>query len=103
MAVGKVGDYLIGELGRLMAKHEAIGDVRGTGLFLGIELVADRDAKTPHATLTSFVVNHAKEHGVLLSIDGPHHNVIKIKPPISFSMEDADRLVVAVDAALAAN
>ena len=99
----RVGQYLLGELGGLMAKYEAIGDVRGAGLFLGIELVADRDAKTPDATLTSFVVNHAKEHGVLLSIDGPHHNVIKIKPPIIFSIEDANRLVVAVDAALAAS
>ena len=97
----KVGDYLLGELQRLMAQHPAIGDVRGRGLFLGIELVEDRATKAPDAALTAAVVNHAKENGVLLSIDGPHHNVIKIKPPIVFSMEDAVRLVAAVDAALA--
>jgi 4-aminobutyrate aminotransferase-like enzyme len=62
--------------------------------------VEDRATKAPDATLTAAVVNHVKENGVLLSIDGPHHNVIKIKPPIVFSMEDADRLVAAVDAAL---
>ena len=59
--------------------------------------------KAPDAALTTFVVNHAKEHGVLLSIDGPRHNVIKIKPPITFSIEHADRLVAAIDAALTAS
>ncbi len=98
----KVGDYLLRELRGLMTHHPAIGDVRGRGLFLGIELVADRASKTPDAALTTAVVNHAKEHGVLLSIDGPHHNVIKIKPPMIFSMDNADKLVAAVDAALTA-
>ncbi len=98
---GKVGDYLLSELRASMMRHQAIGDVRGSGLFLGIELVEDRATKAPNAELTAAVVNHAKEHGVLLSIDGPHHNVIKIKPPITFSMENADKLVAAVDAALA--
>jgi 4-aminobutyrate aminotransferase-like enzyme len=99
----KVGDYLLAELRGLMAQHPGIGDVRGSGLFLGIELVEDRATKAPNAELTSVVVNHAKEHGVLLSIDGPHHNVIKIKPPITFSIDDADKLVAALDAALAAS
>jgi 4-aminobutyrate aminotransferase-like enzyme/aminoglycoside phosphotransferase (APT) family kinase protein len=99
----KVGDYLRGELQGLMARHPAIGDVRGRGLFLGIELVENRTTKAPDAALTTFVVNHAKEHGVLLSIDGPRHNVIKIKPPITFSIEHADRLVAAIDAALTAS
>ncbi len=96
----KVGGFLLAELRGLMTQHPAIGDVRGHGLFLGIELVADRASKTPDAALTTAVVNHAKEHGVLLSIDGPHHNVIKIKPPMIFSMDNADKLVAAVDAAL---
>jgi 4-aminobutyrate aminotransferase-like enzyme len=83
-----------------MPNHPAIGDVRGKGLSLGIGLVQDRATRAPDATLTTVVVNHAKENGVLLSIDGPHHNVIKIKPPITFSIEDADRLVAAVNSAL---
>jgi len=95
-----VGSYLLSELRGLMARHDGIGDVRGSGLFLGIELVADRAIKTPDAALTQKVVDRGRELGVLLSIDGPHHNVIKIKPPMVFSMEDADRLVATVDVAL---
>ena len=96
----KVGSYLLSQLRKLMDRHAEIGDVRGNGLFLGIEFVADRESKRPDPATTAAVVTYAKEHGVLLSIDGPHHNVIKIKPPLVFSIEDANRLVKALDAAL---
>ncbi|MCP3973794.1 MAG: aminotransferase class III-fold pyridoxal phosphate-dependent enzyme [bacterium] len=99
----KVGTYLLERLSRLKSEHDAIGDVRGTGLFLGIELVKSRETKAPDPAMTLALVNFAKEHGVLLSIDGPHHNVIKIKPPIVFSQEDADQLVAVIASGLASD
>jgi 4-aminobutyrate aminotransferase-like enzyme len=94
------GDRLLTGLRELAARHEAIGDVRGVGLFVGFELVRDRTTREPDADLAADLVNDAAERGVLLSTDGPDHNVIKIKPPLPFSAADADRLVETVDAVL---
>ena len=94
------GERLLAGLRSLADRHPAIGDVRGMGLFVGIELVRDRDTREPDAPLASELVNGAVARGVLLSTDGPHHNVIKIKPPMVFSAADADRLVETVDAVL---
>jgi 4-aminobutyrate aminotransferase-like enzyme len=95
-----VGGTLKANLASLSMRHEAIGDVRGRGLFLGIEMVRDRAAKTPAPEIASYVVERAKELGVLLSADGPDHNVIKIKPPLVFSQEDAERLALTLDGVL---
>jgi 4-aminobutyrate aminotransferase-like enzyme len=97
-----VGAHLRARLTQLAARHDTVGDVRGAGLFLGVELVRDRAARTPDAGLAATIVEHARSSGVLLSTDGPHHNVIKIKPPLPFSIDDADRLVAAMAEALAA-
>jgi 4-aminobutyrate aminotransferase-like enzyme len=70
------------------------------GLFVGFELVRDRATRDPDAALAGELVNRAAERGVLLSTDGPDHDVIKIKPPLVFSAADADRLVETVDAVL---
>ena len=78
-----------------------IGDVRGLGLFLGVELVLDREARTPAGAIASYVAERARDHGVLLSTDGPDHNVLKVKPPIVFSRRDADHLVDTLDRVLA--
>ena len=86
-----VGGYLLRGLRDL--RHPLIGDVRGSGLFLGIELVRDREIKEPAAREASEFINEMKEAGVLLSTDGPFHNVIKIKPPMVFSRSDADRVI----------
>jgi 4-aminobutyrate aminotransferase-like enzyme len=94
------GARLLGGLRELQADHQPIGDVRGMGLFVGFELVADREARSPDAELATELVNRAADRGVLLSTDGPDHNVIKIKPPLVFSDADADRLVDTVDAVL---
>jgi len=96
-----VGTAIITGLIELAHSYESIGDIRGTGLFLGVELVKDRTTKQPDARLATAVIEHAKGQGVLLSIDGPHHNVIKIKPPLVFTLENAERLVSAIDTALA--
>jgi 4-aminobutyrate aminotransferase-like enzyme/Ser/Thr protein kinase RdoA (MazF antagonist) len=86
----ETGDYLRRALREI--SHALIGDVRGSGLFLGIELVRDPQSREPADREAAEVVNRMKERGVLLSTDGPFHNVIKIKPPLVFSRADADRL-----------
>jgi len=88
------GDYLLHRLRDLAQRHSIIADVRGVGLFSGFELAASAEE-------ASTLVNRMKERGVLLSTDGPLHNVIKIKPPIIFSRADADVLVEHLDEALA--
>ena len=94
------GDYLLAGLRELAARHDIIGDVRGLGLFLGFELVRDRATLEPAAAEASALVERMKDAGVLLSTDGPLHNVIKIKPPMVFSRVDADTLVDRLDVAL---
>jgi 4-aminobutyrate aminotransferase-like enzyme/Ser/Thr protein kinase RdoA (MazF antagonist) len=86
----EVGDYLLHRLREL--RHPLIGDVRGSGLYLGIELVRNPETLEPADREASELVNRMKDHGILLSTDGPFHNVIKIKPPMVFSRADADRL-----------
>ena len=94
------GERLLASLRELAARHEPIGDVRGVGLFVGVELVKDRETREPDAELATELVNRAMERGVLLSTDGPDHDVIKIKPPLVFSTADADRLVETIDEVL---
>jgi 4-aminobutyrate aminotransferase-like enzyme len=94
------GDYLLSGLKQLAGRHPLIGDVRGQGLFLGFELVRDRETLEPAADEASEIVNVMKELGVLLSTDGPLHNVIKIKPPLVFSRADADLVVERLDRVL---
>ena len=84
----------------LRADHEIIGDVRGTGLFLGVELVRDRETLEPAGKEASFMANRMREMGVLLGTDGPHHNVVKIRPPMPFNDANADMLVGVFESAL---
>jgi len=93
----KVGMHLMSGLRGLMEKHTLIGDVRGLGLFVGIELVLDREKLVPAAAQASYIANRMKERGILLSTDGPFHNVLKIKPPLVFTEENADFLVGTLD------
>ena len=87
------GAYLLQGLKDLAANRSLIGDVRGQGLFLGIELVRSRETREPAEHEAADLVEAAKGRGVLLSTDGPFHNVIKIKPPLVFSRRDADFLL----------
>jgi 4-aminobutyrate aminotransferase-like enzyme len=95
-----VGARLEAGLRRLSERHEIVGDVRGLGLFLGIELVLDRETRTPAPRQAAYVVERMKEHGILLSTDGPEHDVIKMKPPLVFAEADADRALEAYDRVL---
>jgi 4-aminobutyrate aminotransferase-like enzyme len=95
-----VGTRLKEGLNTLVEKHALIGEVRGMGLFLGIELVEDRDTLAPAAAVASYAMEGMRQRRVLLSTDGPLHNVLKIKPPLTFSAGDADRLVQDLDRVL---
>ena len=97
----RVGGHLLQGLRGLQDRHPLIGDVRGLGLFIGVELVRDRQTLEPAAEEASYIVERTKEQGILLSIDGPLHNVLKLKPPIVFTKEDADFLVCNLDKVLA--
>jgi len=92
-----VGDLMLAGLHELMSRHEIIGDVRGSGMFLGVELVKSRDTREPATAEADVVVNEMRDSGILLGTDGPFHNVLKIRPPMPFNREDADRLVCALD------
>lgn len=95
-----VGDHMLSGLRALASRHEIVGDVRGSGLFLGVELVRDRETLEPAGAEASFVAERMRERGVLLGTDGPYHNVVKIRPPMPFSRDDADLLVHALDESL---
>ena len=87
----KVGEYLKFELNKLANKHPIIGSIRGQGLFLGIELVLKN--RNPLAEQAIYLINRMKNYGILMSTDGPDNNVIKIKPPIIFSKQNAKFLI----------
>jgi 4-aminobutyrate aminotransferase-like enzyme len=95
-----VGRYLFEGFHTLSGRHPLIGDIRGLGLFMGVELVLDRDDLTPATHETHQLIERVKEDGILLSAEGPFHNVLKIKPPLQFGETDADLLLGAIDRAL---
>lgn len=93
----RVGERMLRGLRGLMDAHEIIGDVRGSGFFIGVELVRNRKSLEPATDEASLVVNRLRTEGILLGTDGPFHNVIKIRPPMPFSESDADLLVDTLD------
>jgi 4-aminobutyrate aminotransferase-like enzyme len=97
----RVGANLLERLSALKSKSPLVGDVRGLGLYLGVELVSDPDSLAPAAEAAAYICNRMKAHGFLISTDGPLHNVLKLKPPIVFSRENADALVDALEKVLA--
>ncbi|MDH3450792.1 MAG: aminotransferase class III-fold pyridoxal phosphate-dependent enzyme, partial [Gammaproteobacteria bacterium] len=87
------GELLLRNLHGLRGHIDAIGDVRGAGLIIGVELVTDRDTREPATALAATVVNRMRDEAVLMSSDGPDNNVLKIKPPIVFDESHAHELV----------
>jgi 4-aminobutyrate aminotransferase-like enzyme/Ser/Thr protein kinase RdoA (MazF antagonist) len=87
------GAHILGGLRALLAEHEVVGDVRGSGLFLGVELVKDRGTLEPATDEAAYVVNRMRDEAILLGADGPFHNVVKIRPPMPFDEADGTRLV----------
>ena len=96
----RVGDHLLGALRDLQPRRPLIGDVRGSGLFLGVELVRDRATLEPATEEAGYVVERLRELGVLCGTDGPFANVLKIRPPLIFSAGDADLFVRRLDEVL---
>jgi 4-aminobutyrate aminotransferase-like enzyme len=96
----EVGEYLQRGLRELQTSHSLIGDVRGQGLFIGVEFVRNRETLEPADSEAAQAVERMKDRGILLSTDGPFHNVIKIKPPLVFSRADADRLLSGLESVL---
>ncbi|KAF7053908.1 hypothetical protein CFC21_061713 [Triticum aestivum] len=95
-----VGAYLKDRLRGLQEKHQIIGDVRGTGFMLGVELVTDRQLKTPAKDEICQAMEHMKDMGVLVGKGGFYGNVFRITPPLCFTKEDADFFVDVMDIAL---
>ncbi|MGA1721625.1 MAG: aminotransferase class III-fold pyridoxal phosphate-dependent enzyme [bacterium] len=87
-----LGNYLLERWKGMSKQCPALGQVRGEGLFLGMEFVADPAQRTPCAARATYVVERMKAQGFLLSTDGPDHNVIKFKPPLVFPDSEAERL-----------
>jgi 4-aminobutyrate aminotransferase-like enzyme len=98
----RVGAYLRARLNDLATRHSIIGDVRGAGLFIGVEMVTDRTTRTPATAETVRIVNGLRERQVLLSGTGEHANTLKIRPPLVFSEANADLLVDTLDEVLRA-
>jgi len=96
----RVGTHLMNGLHALQERHALIGDVRGSGLFLGLDLVLDRETREAAPLQASYVVNRLRECGILTGTDGPHHNVIKLRPPLVFTEADADLFIKTLDAVL---
>lgn len=88
-----VGNYTMHGLRMLAEDQPLIGDVRGSGLFIGIELVLDRESREPATDKTSRAVNLLKDRGVLIGSTGLYNNVLKIRPPLVFSRNHADFLL----------
>ena len=95
-----VGGYLKNGLVDLAARHPLIGDVRGHGLFLGVEFVDDRDTRQPATAQTGLLVERLRAARILVGTEGHDNNILKIRPPLTFDRVAADRLVAALDQAL---
>ncbi|MDT3381638.1 aspartate aminotransferase family protein [Labrys neptuniae] len=95
-----VGRYLRDSLREIANRHLAIGEVRGAGLFIGLEFVTDRESKTPAPETASAMINGLRERGVLIGAAGAYGNTLKIRPPLCFRREHADTFVDHCDAVL---
>ena len=94
------GARFVAGLREMAARHPVIGDVRGVGLFIGVALVADPLTLGPATDVATAVVEGAKERGILLSADGPFHDILKIKPPLVIETADVDRTIAVLDEVL---
>ena len=95
------GDRLLAGLRALQDKHDCIGDVRGIGLFIGVDLVTDRASKTEATALATHVKNRMRDHRILLGSEGPKDNILKIRPPLTIDAEDIQMILETMDSILA--
>ena len=97
----KVGTYIQSEIAKLATDYEQIAEVRGAGLFVGVDIVTDRDTLTPDGEATMRVVNNMRRRRILISASGPRGSVLKVRPPLPFSISDADRMLESLALVLA--
>jgi 4-aminobutyrate aminotransferase-like enzyme len=95
-----VGGYIMDGLREIGNRHVQIGDVRGAGLFVGVELVHDRETKAPSPEIASFLINQLRHRGILIGSAGPYGNTLKIRPPLCFTKDNADTFITACDEVL---
>ncbi len=100
--VRESGNLLLAGLERLAGSHDLIGEVRGKGLFIGVELVRDRDSREPATEEAAAILESMRAKGVLISRIGRHRNILKIRPPLVFQKEHADLALQVLDRALVA-
>jgi len=98
----EIGAYLLAELDGVAQRFSQVGDLRGKGLYIGVELVRDRKSKKPDREAATRIVDMLRDRNVLVGIAGPHGNVLKIRPPLCFERDHADLLVKALSDSLAA-
>ena len=96
----RTGNKLLKGLQELMDRYPLIGDVRGLGLFAGVELVTHRETLEPASEHADYIINRLRDHGILISTDGPLENILKIKPPIVFNEKNADDFIAVMDKVL---
>jgi 4-aminobutyrate aminotransferase len=96
----EVGAYLRGKLTDLQDKHPLIGEVRGMGLLVGIELVEDRKTKVPATAATAQLMEAARENRIMMGRGGIYGNVLRLSPPMNIGRADVDEFVVRLDASL---
>ncbi len=97
---GIMGDRLLAGLRELEKRHPTIGDVRGIGLFIGLDLVLDRQDRTPATLVAEYVMNRLRDMRILIGREGPADNILKIRPPLTIQAEDIDFLLERLDTAL---
>lgn len=92
-----MGEQLIIGLTDLQQRHQLIGDVRGMGLFIGVELVNDRHTRTPATQKAAHIVNRLRDRRILTGLEGPDNNVLKIRPPLTIESDDVEMLLHTLD------
>lgn len=95
--VSAVSAFLLEELWKLHGKYEHIGDIRGYGYFIGIDLVKDRKTREPATDWAKVILQRMRDSFILMSLDGPYSNVLKFKPPLVFNKQNAERLIETLD------
>lgn len=88
-----VGNYLLDGFRAMQQHFDITGDIRGRGLFIGIELVTDRKTKAPATDLARSINNEARQRGILMGTEGPNDNVLKMRPSMVFNRANADYLL----------
>ena len=92
-----MGTLLLAGLHDLSTKHQIIGDIRGMGLFIGVELVRNRETQAPATWAADYIVNRMREERILMGTEGPHDNILKIRPPLTVNKSDIDMILVTLD------